>query len=104
MEIAGADVVLQELERSQPGGEQFLPPAIGNADAISGAGAAEGRAVATPEDPVASLRADLRRLAEDVDAVDRRDAEQHGCLRGEIAHLVRRVARLEALPKVRQAR
>ena len=101
---AGADVALKELERPQPGGEQFLPPAIGDDDGLAGAGAAERPAVATPEDSVARLRADLRRLAEDVEAIDRRDAAQHGGLKGEIAHLVRRVARLEALPKVRQAR
>ena len=107
METVGADVVLKEVEPSQPGSEQILPPAIGDVDGTggtAGGGGVGGRTVAMPEDPVARLRADLRRLAEDVDAIDRRDAAQHGGLKGEIAHLVRRVARLEALPKVRQAR
>jgi len=44
---------------------------------------------------VARLRDDLRELAEQVAAIDRRDAAQHGGLKGEIAHLVRRIARLE---------
>ena len=107
MGTASADVVLKELEPSQPGSEQFLPPAIGRGDGAGGtdgAGGVGGCAVGMPDDPVARLREDLRKLAEDVDAIDRRDAAQHGGLRGEIAHLVRRVARLEALPKVRQAR
>jgi hypothetical protein len=89
---------VEELERSQPGGGQFLPPvtASGHEDADAPDG--------TADDSLTRLRSDLQRLRDSVDAIDRRDAAQHGGLRGEIAHLVRRVARLEALPKVRQAR
>jgi hypothetical protein len=37
--------------------------------------------VAAPDDAVERLREDLRRLAADLDAVDRRDAAQHGGLK-----------------------
>ena len=56
------------------------------------------------DDMVESLRGDIRRLAEDLDAIDRRDAAQHGGLKGELAHVVRRLVRLESTPRTRQAR
>jgi len=80
---------------SLPGG-QLLQPVNRNED--------HRLDVAAPDDPVERLREDLRRLAADLDAVDRRDAAQHGGLKGEIAHLVRRIARLEAIPKPRPLR
>jgi hypothetical protein len=79
-------------------GVQFLPPADVNGDR------AESAAGQEPGDAVARLREDVRRLAEDVGAIDRRDAAQHGGLKGEIAHLVRRIARLEAIPRPRPVR
>jgi hypothetical protein len=79
-------------------GVQFLPPADGNGDS------AEAAAGQGPGDAVARLREDVRKLAEDVRAIDRRDAAQHGGLKGEIAHLVRRIARLEAIPRPRPMR
>jgi hypothetical protein len=79
-------------------GVQFLPPVGGNGNEET---TPDGPA---PDDPMARLRDDLCRLAEQVATIDRRDAAQHGGLKGEIAHLVRRVARLEALPKARPAR
>jgi len=93
--------VADDLENFDPESHpavQFLPPADGNGDR------AEGAAGQGPDDPVARLRDDLRRLAEDVGAIDRRDAAQHGGLKGEIAHLVRRIARLEAIPRPRPVR
>ena len=56
------------------------------------------------DDPLTRLRSDLQRLRDSVDAIDRRDAAQHGGLKGEIAHLVRRIARLEAIPRPRPVR
>jgi len=50
------------------------------------------------------LQDDLRRLAESVDAIDKRDAAQHGGVKGELAHVVRRIARLEAMPGLRHPR
>ena len=80
---------------SLPGG-QLLQPVNRNEERRLDAAALD--------DVVKRLREDLRRLAADLDAVDRRDAVQHGGLKGEIAHLVRRVARLEAMPKSRPVR
>ena len=56
------------------------------------------------DDALTRLRSDLQRLRDSVDAIDRRDAAQHGGLKGEIAHLVRRIARLEAIPRPRPVR
>jgi hypothetical protein len=96
-----ASGVADDLENFDPEshpGVQFLLPAHGKGDS--------GEAVAGPGpgDSLARLRDDLRRLAEDVGAIDRRDAAQHGGLKGEIAHLVRRIARLEAIPRPRPVR
>jgi hypothetical protein len=77
---------------------QFLPPADGTGHGV------ESAAGLGPGDSVERLRDDLRKLAEDVGAIDRRDAAQHGGLKGEIAHLVRRIARLEAIPRPRPVR
>jgi hypothetical protein len=96
-----ASGVADDLENFDPEshpGVQFLLPADGNGDR------AETAAGPGPGDSVARLRDDLRKLAEDVGAIDRRDAAQHGCLKGEIAHLVRRIARLEAIPRPRPVR
>jgi hypothetical protein len=93
--------VADDLENFKPEshpGVKFLPPAGGNGDR------AEGDSGPEPDDPVARLRDDLRKLAEQVGAIDRRDAAQHGGLKGEIAHLVRRIARLEAIPRPRPVR
>ncbi len=98
METAGADVAVEGFERSQPGGGQFLPPVI-----ASGHEHADARGGAA-DDPLTRLRSDLQRLRDSVDAIDRRDAAQHGGLKGEIAHLVRRIARLEAIPRPRPVR
>jgi len=95
---AGAEVAVEGLERSQPGGVQYLPPVIASghesADAPDGA----------VDDPLMRLRSDMDRLRGIVDAIDRRDAAQHGGLKGEIALLVRRIARLEAIPRPRPVR
>jgi hypothetical protein len=88
---------LENVEPDVSAGGQFLPSAIESGHPGFDAGP-------TLDDEVARFREDLRKLADDVAAIDRRDAAQHGGLKGEIAHLVRRVARLEALPKARQAR
>ena len=79
-------------------GVQFLPSADGTGHGVESAAGQE------PGDSVERLRDDLRKLAEDVGAIDRRDAAQHGGLKGEIAHLVRRIARLEAIPRPRPVR
>jgi len=95
---AGAEFAVEELEPSQPGDVQYLPPVIG-----SGHENTHGSDGAV-DDPLTCLRADLQRLMDSVDAIDRRDAAQHGGLKGEIAHLVRRIARLEAIPRPRPVR
>jgi hypothetical protein len=95
--LAGDQDVLENLEPDAPAGGQFLPSAIEKGHAGSGAGPAS-------DDEVARFREDLRKLAANLDAVDRRDAAQHGGLKGEIAHLVRRIARLEAIPRPRPGR
>ncbi len=46
----------------------------------------------------------LPTLSEGLEAVDRHDAAQHGGLKGEIAHVIRRIVRLEAMPGLRQSR
>ncbi len=51
-----------------------------------------------------ALREEVRRLAVDLAAVDQRDAAQHGGLKGELAHVVRRIVRLESTPRTRQSR
>ena len=56
------------------------------------------------DDVVESLREDIRRLTEELDAIDKRDAAQHGGIKGELAHVVRRIVRLESTPRTRQAR
>lgn len=75
---------------------QLLPPLAGPDEG--------GLSDPAGDDGVERLREDVRKLAEDVATIDRRDATQHGLLKGEIAHLVRRITRLEALPKTRPSR
>ena len=98
MGTAGAEFAVEEFEQSQPGGVQYLPPVIDSGH--ENARVSDG-AVA---DPLTRLRSDLQRLRDSLDAIDRRDAAQHGGLKGEIAHLVRRIARLEAIPRPRPVR
>jgi hypothetical protein len=97
VDSAGVRHVLENLEPDPPTGAQLLPPAI-EAGHFEGAGGKDAG------ESVAQLREDLRKLAADLVAVDRRDAAQHGVLKGEIAHLVRRIARLEAIPRPRPSR
>jgi len=98
VDTAGVAHTLENLDPESHPSVQFLPPVGGNED---GAGHVAGP---EPDDPVARLRDDLRKLSEEVAAIDRRDAAQHGGLKGEIAHLVRRIARLEAVPRPRPVR
>ena len=98
MDAPGVADDFEDFEPESHPGVQFLLPPAGNGDEADGAACPE------PADPVARLRDDLRKLAEDVGAIDRRDAAQHGGLKGEIAHLVRRIARLEAIPRPRPVR
>jgi hypothetical protein len=95
--IAGVEHAFENPESGGPPTGQFPPPVIGK-------GHAAGGPEQTPDDSVERLRADLRALAADLAAFDRRDAAQHGLLHGEIAHLVRRIARLEAIPRSRPGR
>jgi len=97
VDSAGVEDRFENIELDAPAGVQFLPPAVqrGHPGAV---------AEPPPPDAVARLAEDLRKLAENVDAIDRRDAAQHGGLKGEIAHLVRRIARLEAIPRPRPLR
>ena len=98
MGTACAESAGEEFERSQPGGVPFLPPVTaGGHETAEAPGGAE-------DDSLTRLLADLQRLRDSVDAIDRRDAAQHGGLKGEIAHLVRRIARLEAIPRPRPVR
>ena len=98
MGTAGAEFALEEFEQSPSGEVQYLPPVIASGHEDAGVpGGAEA-------DSLTRLRSDLQRLRDSVDAIDRRDAAQHGGLKGEIAHLVRRIARLEAIPRPRPVR
>ena len=107
MDAAGNADVVENFEVLSPAHGQFLPSTIGGDDGIGstdGAGCVEGCASGTSDDSLTRLRSDLQRLRDSVDAIDRRDAAQHGGLKGEIAHLVRRIARLEAIPRPRPVR
>ena len=88
--------VLGNLNRGGEGIEQILPT-----PSASGGNEAAPRLA---DDVVESLRNDIRRLAEELVAIDKRDASQHGGVRGELAHVIRRISRLEAMPRLRQAR
>lgn len=96
MDAPGVADRVEDFEREFPPGGQFLPPAGDEREA--------GMDAAMRDDPVERLRDDLSRLADRVAALDGRDAAQHGALKGEMAHLVRRIARLEAIPRPRPAR
>ena len=95
---AGDADLFEDFDPESPQAGQFLPPGAASghepADALDG----------TADDSLTRLRSDLQRLMDSVDAIDRRDAAQHGGLKGEIAHLVRRIARLEAIPRPRPVR
>lgn len=96
MDARELDEALSNLDRRTSRIEQILPT-LGVDD--------EGEPAAPEADAaLASLRDELRRVSEGLDAVDRRDAAQHGGLKGEIAHVIRRIVRLEAMPGLRQSR
>jgi hypothetical protein len=96
MDAVEMDDVLRNLDRRSERMEQILPTLI-NED-IGEATEARGDIV------LERLRLEIRRLAEKLDAIDRRDATQHGVVKGELAHVVRRIARLEGMPRLRQPR
>jgi hypothetical protein len=97
VDSAVVENVFENLEPDPAAGAQFRPPAPEAGHLDRAAGEAVGGSIA-------QLREDLRALAADLETVDRRDAAQHGFLKGEIAHLVRRIARLEAIPRPRPGR
>jgi len=96
MDARELDEVLGDCDRRTMGIGQYLP----TSDLESGGDAAQ------PADGagIEALRAEVRRLAADLAAVDQRDAAQHGGLKGELAHVVRRIVRLESTPRTRQSR
>jgi hypothetical protein len=96
MDAHEVEEVLKDLDRRTACIEQNLP-ALDPAGDIDAAGYAS-------DDAVERLREDIRRLAADLEAIDRRDAAQHGGVKGEIAHVVRRITRLESMPGLRRAR
>jgi len=88
--------VLKNLDRRTTRIEQFLPMFTGehSGDPL----------VVEADAELDHLQDDLRRLAVSLEAIDRRDAAQHGGVKGELAHVVRRIARLEAMPGLRHPR
>jgi hypothetical protein len=96
MDAVEMEDVLRNLDRRSEGMEQILPTPI---DEDTGE-ATEARVDVV----LRQLRQDVRRLAEALVALDKRDASQHGGVRGELAHVIRRISRLEAMPRLRQAR
>jgi hypothetical protein len=96
MDAVETEDVRRNLDRQREGIEQILPTLI---DEDTGE-AAEARGDIVLE----RLRREIRRLAEALAALDKRDAGQHGGLKGELAHVNRRIARLEATPRTRHAR
>ncbi len=95
MEPQELDEVLRNLDRRTGRIEQILPTLP--TETLD-------EPAAPLDDVVESLREDIRRLAEELDAIDKRDAAQHGGIKGELAHVVRRIVRLESTPRTRQAR
>ena len=96
MDARGLDEVLGNCDRQTSRTGQILPaPELQN----------EGHS-ARPADGagIDALREEVRRLAAGLAAVDQRDAAQHGGLKGELAHVVRRIVRLESTPRTRQSR
>jgi len=96
MNVVEMEDVLRNLDRRGDETTQFLPTPID-----------EGTGEATEacaEIVLDRLRHEIRRLAEALVALDKRDASQHGGVRGELAHVIRRISRLEAMPRLRQAR
>jgi hypothetical protein len=96
MDAVEMEDVLRNLDRRGEGIEQILPTLI---DEETGE-ATEARGDVALD----RLRNEIRRLAEALVALDRRDASQHGGLKGELAHVNRRITRLEATPRTRHAR
>jgi len=96
MDAVETEDVLRNLDPRSEGIAQILPTLIDDDT---------GEATEACADIVLDrLRNEIRRLAEALVALDKRDASQHGGLKGELAHVVRRIARLEAMPRLRQAR
>jgi len=96
MDAAETEDVLGNLNRRGEETAQFLPAVIDDDT---------GETTEAWADIVLDqLRHDVRRLAEALVAIEKRDATQHGLVKGELAHVVRRIARLEAMPRLRQAR
>jgi hypothetical protein len=96
MDQHNIEEVLRNLDRRTTRIEQFLPM-------FTSEDSGESLAVEADAE-LDHLQDDLRRLAESLDAIDRRDAAQHGGIKGELAHVVRRIARLEAMPGLRHPR
>lgn len=96
MDVVEMEDVLRNLDRRGDETTQFLPTVIDD-----DAGEATEACAHVMLD---GLRHEIRRLAEALVALDKRDAGQHGGLKGEIAHVNRRIARLEATPRTRHAR
>ena len=96
MDAVEMEDVLRNLGRPREGIEQILPTLI---DENTGQATEDCAEIVLDQ-----FRHDVRRLAEALVALDRRDATQHGVVKGELAHVVRRIARLEAMPRLRQAR
>jgi len=96
MDAVELDELLGNCNRHPPRTGQILP----SPDPQSGGPSA------WPADSAGldALREEVRRLAADLAAVDQRDAAQHGGLKGELAHVVRRIVRLESTPRTRQSR
>jgi len=88
--------VLKNLDRRTTRIEQFLPM-------FTGEDSGEPLVVEADAE-LDHLQDDLRRLTVSLEAIDRRDAAQHGGVKGELAHVVRRIARLEAMPGLRHPR
>jgi hypothetical protein len=96
MDAQEVEEVLKNLDRRTASIEQILPTldSGGEIDAVE----------YPPDGAVERLREDVRRLAADLEAIDKRDAAQHGGVKGEIAHVVRRITRLESMPGLRRGR
>ncbi len=97
MDSAGVERERGSFDTNAPARARFLPTAVEDGQPETAIGP-------PPTDEIARLRVESRSLAEELDAIDRRDAAQHGGLKDELAHLVRPIARLEAIPRPRPVR
>jgi hypothetical protein len=106
VDSTGVRESVETFKPESPERGQFLPRGhgTGGEGTVPVTPGEEGTVAIAAAEPAHRLREELQKLAGDVAALDRRDAAQHGGLKGEIAHLVRRIARLEALPKARPTR